>query len=279
MLGGGAWHTPTAVPVAVQTSEAGQPLPPVARQPGTQRALVGSQMRPDVAPPQSVSIAQPHEPPATQRPPLRSTRQALWLAVVHSAQVRIEVSHTNGAAQSVSTRHCTQRSTLSVMSQRPSGAAQSPSAAHEVAVVHAPTPPVTTHVWFVGHPLCPGPQPGSQKPFGPLQMKPEVAPPHAASVVQPHRPVATMHWGSRPTHAAPFVAEHSVHAPASGPVFSQTGCAASGQLGAPSATQPVQVCVVAEQTGVVPPQSALPRHATQTPPPPVVSHSGALAVQ
>jgi hypothetical protein len=168
-------------------------LPPVARQPGTQRALVGSQMRPDVAPPQSVSIAQPHEPPATQRPPLRSTRQALWFAVVHSAQVCIEVSHTNGAAQSVSTRHCTQRSTLSVMSQRPSGAAQSPSAAQVVAVVHAPTPPVTTHVWFVGHPLCPGPHPGSQKPFGPLQMKPEVAPPHAASVVQPHRPVATMH--------------------------------------------------------------------------------------
>ena len=70
-----------------------------------------------------------------------------------------------------------------------------------------------------------------------------------------------------------------MHAPASGPVFSQTGCAASGQLGAPSATQPVQVCVVAEQTGVVPPQSALPRQATQTPPPPVVSHSGALAAQ
>lgn len=70
-----------------------------------------------------------------------------------------------------------------------------------------------------------------------------------------------------------------MHAPASGPVFSQTGCAASGQLGAPSATQPAHVCVVAEHTGVVPPQSALPRHATQTPPPPVVSHSGALAAQ
>jgi hypothetical protein len=74
-----------------------------------------------------------------------------------------------------------------------------------------------------------------------------------------------------------FVAEHSVQAPASVPVFWQAGRAGSGQLGAPSAAHATQVCVVAEQTGVVPPQSALPRQLTQTPPPPEVSHSGTPA--
>jgi hypothetical protein len=41
----------------------------------------------------------------------------------------------------------------------------------------------------------------------------------------------------------------------------------------------MHVCVVAEQTGVVPPQSAFPRQLTQTPPPPEVSHSGVAAPQ
>jgi hypothetical protein len=43
--------------------------------------------------------------------------------------------------------------------------------------------------------------------------------------------------------------------------------------------QPTQACVAAEHTGVVPPQSALPRQLTQTPPPPDVSHSGLPAPQ
>lgn len=113
---------------------------------------------------------------------------------VHSAQVCVVVAQTNGTAQSVSTRHCTHRSTLSVVSQRPSGEAQSASAVHPVAVAHRPTPLMTsTQVWFVGHPLRPAPQPGSQKPFEPLQTNPEVVPPHAASVAQPQSPVAAMH--------------------------------------------------------------------------------------
>jgi hypothetical protein len=76
-----------------------------------------------------------------------------------------------------------------------------------------------------------------------------------------------------------LVDEHSVQAPAKGPAFWQAGRVGSGQLGAPSAVHGAHVCVVAEQTGVVPPQSALPRQATQTPPPPVVSQSGVAAPQ
>jgi hypothetical protein len=70
-----------------------------------------------------------------------------------------------------------------------------------------------------------------------------------------------------------------VHAPANGPLVWHAGRAGSGQLGAPSAAQPTHVCVVDEHTGVVPPQSALPRQLTQTPPPPEVSHSGVAAPQ
>lgn len=70
-----------------------------------------------------------------------------------------------------------------------------------------------------------------------------------------------------------------MQAPASGPVVWHAGRAGSGQLGDPSAAQPMHVCVVAEQTGVVPPQSALPRQLTQTPPPPEVSQSGVAAPQ
>jgi hypothetical protein len=41
----------------------------------------------------------------------------------------------------------------------------------------------------------------------------------------------------------------------------------------------MHVCVADEHRGVVPPQSALPRQPTQTPPPPDVSHSGVAAPQ
>jgi hypothetical protein len=118
-----------------------------------------------------------------------------------------------------------------------------------------------------------------QNPFGPLHTRPDVAPPHAASVAQPQRPVAVRHCGCAPTQSAAFVAEHSVHAPASGPVFWQAGRAGSGQLGAPSAVHGTQVCDAGEQMGVVPPQSALAMQLTQTPPPPEVSHRGVLVPQ
>ncbi len=78
-----------------------------------------------------------------------------------------------------------------------------------------------TQVAPVGQPLRPGPQPGTQKPLGPLQTMPEVGPPHAESPpapAQPHKPVAVRQVGCAPPQSAAFVAEHSVHAPASAPV-------------------------------------------------------------
>jgi hypothetical protein len=171
-------------------------------------------------------------------------------------------------------------STFSVVSQRGVGAAQSASLAQPAAAAQWPRPPETpAHVSFAAQPLRPRPQPGTQKPFAPVQTRPESAAPQAMSVAQPHRPVATRHCGSAPSQPAALVAEHSVQAPASGPVFWHAGRAGSGQLGAPSAVHGAQVCVTAEQTGAVPPQSALPRQATQTPPPPVVSQSGVAAGQ
>jgi hypothetical protein len=127
-----------------------------------------------------------------------------------------------------------------------------------------------------------GPQPGVQNPFGPLQITPDVGPPQATSPAtpsQPHCPVAGRHCGWAPPHSAPFVAEHSVHEPASGPAAWQAGRAGSAQVGAPSPAQGTHAWVAGEQTGVAPPQSALAMQPTHTPPPPVVSHSGVAAEQ
>jgi len=184
-------------------------------------------------------MAQPHDPPETQRAPPRSARHALWFIVVHSTQVFVPVAQTKGAGQSLSTRHCTQVFALSVVSQRGNGDAQSASAVQPAAVAQRPTPPETpTQVALPGQPLWLGPQPGTQKPFGPLQMSPESAAPHAASFAHPQRPVATRHRGWGPPHWVWLFAEHSVQAPARGPAFWQAGRAGSGQLGAPSAVQP-----------------------------------------
>jgi hypothetical protein len=135
-------HTPTSPEVELHTRDDGHPFPPEPRQPGTQRALAESQTRPEVAVPQSESIAQPHEPPATQRAPARSTRHALSLAMVHSTHVLFD-PQTNGAAQSWSTRHWTQVSTFSMVSHRGVGAAQSASLVQPAGVAQCPRPPKT----------------------------------------------------------------------------------------------------------------------------------------
>jgi hypothetical protein len=274
------WQLPISTPAEVHASDAGQPFPPVIRQPGTQREVAASQTRPDVAPPQSASMAQPQDPPITQRAPARSARQADWSAGVHSTHIFEAVAQTNGAAQSALTRHWTQRSAVSVLSQRRNGSPQSASVTHPVTGSQRPTPATTsTHVWPPGQPLRPGPQPGVQNPLGPVQMTPDIASPHPASVEQPHRPVARRHCGCAPPQSEALVAEHSVQAPASGPVFWQAGRAGSGQLGPPSEVHGTQACVADEQTGVVPPQSALPRQLTHTPPPPDVSQRGEAGPQ
>jgi len=127
-----------------------------------------------------------------------------------------------------------------------------------------------------------GPQPGTQKPPAPLQTRPEVDEPHAGSPEapsQPQMPSSVRHWGARPLHNEVFAAEHSVHAPASGPVRWQTGRAGSGQVGAPSAVQATHVRETGEHEGVTPPQSVSSRQATQRPPFAEVSQRGADAGQ
>jgi hypothetical protein len=42
------WQVPISAPVELHISDVGQPLPEIARHPGTQRALAGSHTRPDV---------------------------------------------------------------------------------------------------------------------------------------------------------------------------------------------------------------------------------------
>ncbi len=275
-----AWQWPMSPVVEVQVREVGQVLPPLPRQPGTQRALEASHTRPELEAPQSASVAQPQAPPPRQRLPATSARQALLLAGVHSTQVRRSVAQTNGAPQSPSARHCTQWFAPSTISQRPVGAEQSASLPHPAEEAQWPSPAVTpTQVSPLGQPLRPGPQPGMQNPPGPLQTRPEAAPPQAASVEQPHRPVATMHSGRSPPHRLALLAEHSVQAPASVPACWQAGRAGSGQFGGPSPEQATQLCVMAEQMGVAPPQSALARQPTQLPPPWEVSHRGVAVPQ
>src|SRR6476661_1080281 len=58
-VGGLASQRPMASVIDEQSCSVGQPLPPVPRQPGTQREVVASHTRPDVVPPQSASTAQP----------------------------------------------------------------------------------------------------------------------------------------------------------------------------------------------------------------------------
>jgi hypothetical protein len=76
-----------------------------------------------------------------------------------------------------------------------------------------------------------------------------------------------------------FVAVHSLQAPASSPAVKQNGRCGFGQLGAPSLVQATQVWLVGAQSGVMPPQSAAPRHPTQTPTPDDVSQRGIVAAQ
>lgn len=271
---------PTPPVTIEQTWLTGQPFPPVSWQPGTHRSRATSQMRPDVTAPQSPSLWQPHCPPVRHREPARSGEQAVALAGVQVTQVLVAVAQRVGAGQSLLVRHETQAVDAASETQTGAGAWQPASPVQPWVGAQRPTPPViSTQVCPVGQSLRgAGPQPGPQLPPGDVQMMPEVGPPQAGSAVgpaHPHRPVAAMHWGLRPKQSNASVAEHSVQAPASGPVCWQAGRVGSGQLGAPSAVHPTQVRVEAEQTGVTPPQSVALRQPTQRPAATEVSQSGA----
>jgi hypothetical protein len=143
------------------------------------------------------------------------------------------------------------------VSQRRSGALQSPSVA-QPAPRHMPMPLVIPeHVCPVGQPLRGDtPQPGMQK-LPPPHTSPESVGPQALSPpapAQPQMPRSMRHCGRLVEHIVTLPAVHSVHEPASGPAGMQNGRSGSGQLGAPSPVQPTHVRLVGEQTGVTPPQ-------------------------
>lgn len=62
-------HWPTLLSFELHESGAGHPLPPVPRQPVAHVCEVASHTRPDVAPPQSASVAQPQLSEARQAEP------------------------------------------------------------------------------------------------------------------------------------------------------------------------------------------------------------------
>jgi len=269
---------PTSAVVDVQSSPAGQALPPDPRQPGRQRDETGSQTRPEVVPPQSLSCVQPQRPPGRHCAPDRSAPQFWVSAVEHSRQMWVAPSQISGAGQSLSTRQPTQRPEPA--SQWASGATQSLSDAQAAVIVHWPAAPAALQVWPAGQPLRGAvPQPGWQRPPGPLQIRPESTAPQLWSLAQPQIPRSTRQAGSSMLHRVVLVAVHSLHEPASAPEVRQNGRSGFGQLGAPSPLQATQVWVVAEQSGLMPPQSPPSRQPAHTPTPDEVSHLGVAAAQ
>jgi len=283
---GAASQRPMASVIDEQTCGFGQPFPPVPRHPGTQRDVVPSHTRPDVAPPQSASVAQPQRPSVRHWLPASSGLHCGLLAApgTHSSHFFFVGSQTSGASQSVSKRHWTQCPSGPLLrSQWVSGARQSASLWH-IAPEHWPTPfTMSRQVWPVGQPLRgDGPQPGTQSPPTPLQIRPESAAPQDRSSdgpAQPQTPRSETQTGFTPPHRTAFVVVHSVQAPCNGPERWQAGRSGSAQLGAPSVTQGTQARVVVEQTGVTPLQWLSFRHATQTPGPFEVSQRGVAAAQ
>lgn len=137
-----------------------------------QREEAGSQTRPEVGPPQSLSCVQPQRPSTRHWLPASSTPQFWVSLLVHSRQLWVVASQTIGAGQSASARHATQRPF--VMSQCDSGAGQSLSDAHGPGAVHWPPPEVGAQVWPLGQPLRgDAPHPGWQSPPVPVQTRPE----------------------------------------------------------------------------------------------------------
>jgi hypothetical protein len=214
---------PISSVVDEQTISLTQPLPPVPRQPGTHREVEASQTRPEVTLPQSASARQPQRPSVRHWLPASSGRHWSVSPGAHSTHFFLVASQTSGASQSVVKRHCTQRPSLPPLrSQWVSGWAQSASM-WQSAPEHWPTPFVTSRQFCpVGQPLRgDGPQPGTQKPPAPLQMRPESEAPQERSSVapaQPQMPRSATQTGFTPPHSVALVPVHSVHAPRSGPV-------------------------------------------------------------
>jgi hypothetical protein len=102
-----ASHVPGALVVDEQTRGGEHPLPPTPRHPVTHVCELVSQTRPEVALPQSASVAHPQVSFARHAPPGPAGLQFCVWFDVHSTQWFVG-SQTRPFAQSGSFRHCTQ---------------------------------------------------------------------------------------------------------------------------------------------------------------------------
>jgi hypothetical protein len=102
--------------------------------------VAASQIRPEVAPPQSPSTRQPHVSVGKQAEPFPAAEQLPSFVPVHSTHDFFVVSQTKDAVQSVSCRHWTQACGIGVVSQTVFGAEQSAPVLHGSGE-HVPTPP------------------------------------------------------------------------------------------------------------------------------------------
>jgi hypothetical protein len=133
-------QVPAELPVELQVSPLGQPLPPLPWHPVWHVLVLTLQIRPDVAPPQSVSTAHPHISLARQAEPTPVALQFWFMAVVHPTH-RLDIgSQTCPPAQSGSFRHCTQTWGCTIVLHTPLGAVQAVLLLQSCAM-HMPTEP------------------------------------------------------------------------------------------------------------------------------------------
>ena len=164
-------HMPGVLPIDEHTSGGGQLLPPLPRQPAVHVFDVVLHTRPEVAPPQSASVTQPHFSLARHAAPIALAMQ-FWVCFgVHSTQWSI-ASQTSPPEQSGSLRHCTHAVGWTSVLQTPLGGLQS-ALLLQGSAMHVPTMPVITVQYcplgqFVEPPMPPSApttrQPGEQTP-------------------------------------------------------------------------------------------------------------------
>jgi hypothetical protein len=170
------WHMPGMLFIELHVSPDGQPLPPLPRQPGWQVCEFGSQMRAELAPPQSASVAQPHVSFERHAAPVPDALQFCVWFVVHWTHVSVVESQTLPLGQSGSLRHCTQPCGWVMVLHTAFGGEQSVLLLQGSAM-HVPTvPSILVQYWPVGQLVVP-PMP----PSAPTTRQPVV-----------HTPVATL---------------------------------------------------------------------------------------
>jgi hypothetical protein len=246
----------------------GQPLPPVPRQPGWHLcAPGGSQMRPEVAAPQSASAMHPQASVGRQAEPFIVGSQLLVLPAVHSTQ-RSKlgpgvVSQTLPPTQSELMRHWTQ--VCALVSQTGAAPLQSVGNLQPGWQLPSIPPSATWQYWYMGQvsPIASTRHPMMQVPPAPIiRSQTSLGLPQSWSCPQPHAPAETMQTGLGAPQSVPLVDEHWVHAPARAPASAPSQAGVIGDFVVHSRSLwHARQALFTPQMGLVPPQSASVTHA------------------